>query len=85
MRLLTTLATAASIAAIATAPMAGGLANEIMEAPVEVVDEMAPAGPSINPTYIVLGVLAALLIANALSDDDDEPDEPEVVMVSELN
>jgi hypothetical protein len=36
-----------------------------MEAPVVVMEEPAPAGSSINPAFIVVGVLAALLIAAA--------------------
>jgi hypothetical protein len=31
----------------------------------------APATSSVKPAYIVLGVLAALLIASQLDDDDD--------------
>lgn len=83
MRITTTLAAAVTIAAFATTTMAGGLANEIMEAPADVTDEMAPAAKSsVNPTYIVLGVLAAVLIAAAVGQDDDD-DEPTEVMVEE--
>ncbi len=66
---------------------AGGLADEIVEAPVVVAEEPAPAGSSISPTYIVLGVLAALLIAAAVAEDDDDDDEddgPEVIEVSDI-
>lgn len=62
MRLTTTLAASAAIAVSAVAANAGGLNAEVMEAPVVVVEEAAPAG-SINASYIVVGVLAALLIA----------------------
>jgi hypothetical protein len=62
MRLTTTLAASAAIAVSAVAANAGGLNAEVMEAPVVVVEEAAPAG-SINSTYVVVGVLAALLIA----------------------
>ncbi|MBE0414330.1 hypothetical protein [Yoonia sp.] len=64
MRLTTTFA-AAAIAVSGVAAHAGGLSPEVMEAPVVVVEEAAPAGSSISSTYIVLGVLAALLIAAA--------------------
>lgn len=89
MRITHTLATAASLTALATATMAGGLSDEIMEAPVEVADELAPAGTSVNPTYVVLGVLAALLIAAAIAEDDDDdeeddtPTDDEVLLVPE--
>lgn len=74
MRLTTTLAAAAALAVSGVAATAGGMADEIMEAPV-VVAEPAPAGSSISPTYIVLGVLAALLIAAAVAEEDDEPNQ----------
>lgn len=64
MRLTTTLA-AAAFAVSGVAANAGGLSPEVMEAPVVVVEEAAPAGSSVNSTYVVLGVLAALLIAAA--------------------
>ncbi|WP_051108204.1 hypothetical protein [Yoonia vestfoldensis] len=67
----TTLATAAAFAAVTTVASAGGLSPEIMEAPV-VAQEAAPAGSSINPAFVVVGVLAALLIASSLSGDDED-------------
>ena len=63
MRLTTTLAAAAAIAVTGAAANAGGLAPEVMEAPVVVVDPVAPAG-SINSGYVVLGLLAALVAAS---------------------
>jgi hypothetical protein len=72
MRFTTTLAAAAAIALTSTTAFAGGVAPAMMEAPVEEVME-APATSSVKPAYIVLGVLAALLIASQLGDDDDEP------------
>ncbi len=76
MRFTTTLAAAAVCAAPALVAHAGGLADEIMEAPVVAVEsEVAPAGTSVNPTFIILGVLAALLIAAALNEDDDDDDD----------
>ncbi|MEL6682214.1 MAG: hypothetical protein AAFQ09_06165 [Pseudomonadota bacterium] len=78
MRITKTLATSAALIALGTAGMAGGLADEIMEAPVVAVDEApAPAGTSISPTFVILGVLAALLIAAAVADDDDDDDDTE--------
>ena len=68
MRLTTTLA-AAALAVSAVAANAGGMAPATMEAPVVVV-EPAPAGSSISSTYIVIGVLAALVIAAAANAQD---------------
>ena len=64
MRLTTTLAAAAAIAVAGSAATAGGLAPEVMEAPVVVVDTPAPAVGSINSGYVVLGLLAALVAAS---------------------
>lgn len=75
MRILTTFTAAASVAVLATSTMAGGLADEIIEPPVEVMTVDEPAGSSINPTFVVLGVLAALLLASTLQDDDDEDED----------
>ena len=75
MRILTPLMIAA-VSVSATLANAGGLSPEIMEAPVVVVDEPAPAGSSISPTYIILGILAALLIAAAVNTNDDEEEAP---------
>lgn len=71
MRFTTTLAAAAALAVSGVAATAGGMNNEVMEAPVVMV-EPAPAAPtsSVSPTYIVLGVLAALLIAAAVAEDN---------------
>lgn len=66
---------------------AGGLAEEIVEAPVMVEPAPAPQASSINPTYVVVGVLAALLIAaavNAADDDDDDDEEPAVGAPSDM-
>ena len=84
-----------SIALIATSAFvlfsslaqAGGLSDEVMEAPVVVVEEEpAPAGSSISPTFIIVGVLAALLIAAAVAanDDDDDDDEDDTVLTSDM-
>jgi hypothetical protein len=70
MRLTTTLAAAAALTISGFAANAGGLAPEVMEAPVVVVEEPAPAGSSINSTYVIVGVLAALLIAAAVNESD---------------
>ena len=70
MRFVTTLTAAAALAMTSTTAFAGGVSPAIMEAPdVEVMP--APATSSVKPAYIVLGVLAALLIASQM--DDDEP------------
>lgn len=69
MRITTTLAAAASIAVLSTSAFAGGMSPEVMEPPVMVEPAPAPAASSISPTYIVLGVLAALLIAAAAAED----------------
>jgi len=70
---------AAAFALTASSALAGGLSPEIIESsPEEVV-----ASPSVNPAYIVVGVLAALLIIAAVSsgdgddDDDDDDDDDE--------
>lgn len=64
MRMTKVFATAAAVAVLSTSAFAGGMAPEVMEAPVVAV-EPAPAGSSINPAFVVVGVLAALLIAAA--------------------
>ena len=69
MRITTTLAAAAALAVSGVAASAGGMAEEIMEAPV-VVAEPAPAASSVSPTYVGVGVLAALLIAAAVAEND---------------
>ncbi len=75
MRFTTTLAAAAALTVSGFAANAGGLNNEIMEAPV-VMEEpmMAPAGSSVSPAIIVLGVLAALLVISQLDSDDEDED-----------
>jgi len=72
MRITKVIATATAIAALSTSAFAGGLSDQIMEAPVVVEEEMAPATPSVSPTIIVVGILAALLLASNLDSDDDE-------------
>ncbi|PJI85062.1 hypothetical protein BC777_3058 [Yoonia maricola] len=72
-----TTALAAALALCTTSAFAGGLADEIVEAPV-MEEAVAPvAGSSVDPTYIVVGILAALLIAAAVNNDDDDDDEPD--------
>jgi len=54
---------------------AGGLAPQVMETPKVSNDALAPAPTSsIAPAYVILGVLAALLLANAVGGDDDDDD-----------
>ncbi len=74
MRITTSLITAAALAFSASAVQAGGLSPEIMETPVVVQDEMAPAGSSVSSGLIILGILA-LLIAAASSNDNGGTDE----------
>ncbi len=65
MRISTTLAAAAAIAVSGVAASAGSLAEPVRDmtiAPI-VMDAPAPAG-SVNPGYIVLGLLAALVVAS---------------------
>ena len=72
MRIFKSFVTAIAISALATTSFAGGLANEIMEAPVAMEDEMiAAAGPSIDPTLIVLGILGLLLLGASSSEGGD--------------
>lgn len=66
MRITTTLAAAATLAVVSTSAFAGGVAPVVIE-PVEVME--APKTSSVSPTYIVFGVVAALLIAAAASED----------------
>ena len=70
-------ALAAAIAVSASSAFAGGLSPEIVETPVMEEVMVAPAGPSIDRTYIVIGVIAALLIATAVGDDEEEEEEEE--------
>ena len=69
MRLINTLAAATALAVTGFAANAGGLAPEIVEPEVVVVDEPAPAGSSVSSTYIIVGIVAALLIAAAVEAD----------------
>ncbi|MEJ6403130.1 hypothetical protein [Yoonia sp. 2307UL14-13] len=71
MRLVTTFAAATALTVAGVAAQAGSLAPEVMEPPVVVVEEPAPAGSSINSTFVIVGVLAALLIAAAVNANDD--------------
>jgi hypothetical protein len=72
MRLTTTLAAAAALAVSGFAANAGGMDQPVMAAPVVMVEpEMAPKGSSINSTYLIVGVLAALLIAAAVNAQDE--------------
>jgi hypothetical protein len=71
MRLTTTLAVAAALAVSGVAATAGGMDAPVMAPPPVMVEPApAPATSSVSPTYVVLGVLAALLIAAAVAEDD---------------
>jgi Mn2+/Fe2+ NRAMP family transporter len=64
---------AAVIAVSASSAFAGGLSDQIVEAPV--MEEAVVAESRINTTYVVVGVLAALLIAAAVGREDDDSDQ----------
>ena len=79
MSILKTLAASTAIAAMATTSVAGGLSDQIMEAPVVAEEAMAPAGSSIDPALIVLGILGLLVLGASSSsgtDDGGEDKEP---------
>ena len=61
MRILNRIAATTAIIALTAPAFAGGLSDQIMEAPVVVEEEMAPAGSSIDPSLIVLGILVLVL------------------------
>ena len=65
---------------------AGGLSDQIVEAPVEQEPVIADAGPSINPTLVVVGIIGALLLAATLDDDDDssEPESTDTIESGEI-
>ncbi len=71
MRIMTTVIASAALLASTTAH-AGGLSNEVMEAPVIVEEPMMEPESSINPVYIIVGILAALLLASSLSEDETD-------------
>ncbi|MFO8126148.1 hypothetical protein [Yoonia sp.] len=66
-----TTAIAAVLALTATTAFAGGLSPAITETPL-VEDEIVAATPSIDPAYIVVGVVAALLIAASVGNDNSD-------------
>lgn len=61
---------AAALAVSSVSASAGGIAPEVIETPAVIVDAPSPAGSSADPAFIILGILAALLIASAASDND---------------
>lgn len=69
MRITNTVAAAASIAVLSTSAFAGGMSEEVMEAPVVMEEPMVeePAGSS-TIGIIVLGVLAAALLYAATQE-----------------
>ena len=72
MRITTTLAAAASVAVLSTSAFAGGMSDEVMEAPVVMDKPMdkamaEPAGSS-TVGIIVIGVLAAALLYAATQE-----------------
>ena len=73
MRITKVIATATAIAALSTSAFAGGLSDQIMEAPVVVEEEMAPAGTSVSPALIVVGILGLLILAGSADGGETEP------------
>ena len=72
----TLIAATAASAFAASAALAGGFADEIVEepvAPVVMVEPPAPAGSI--PGWVIPAALAAALIALAVSGDDSEEDD----------
>lgn len=65
MRTTTTIAAAASIAVMSTSAFAGGMSEEVMEAPVVMEEPVAEPAGSSTVGLIVLGVLAAALLVAA--------------------
>lgn len=68
MRNVTTIAAVAALSTVGFAAHAGQPEPAVMEPPIVVVEpDPEPAGSSISPTFIIVGVLAALLIAAAVN------------------
>ena len=85
MQILKNLTAATAIVALTTPALAGGLSDQIMEAPVVVEEEMAPAGSSLDPALIVLGILGLLLLGANLGDDDEGGSVSVCVQCPDLN
>lgn len=77
MRIAKTLVTTTMISLLTLPAFAGGLSDQIMEAPVAAEEAMAPAGSSVDPTLIVLGILGLLLLGASISDSGDSGSESE--------
>ena len=71
MRIMKNIVAATAIVALTTPAFAGGLSDQVMEAPVVVEEEMAPAGSSVDPSLIVLGILGLLLLGANMGSDDE--------------
>lgn len=69
---------AAAIALSANTAFAGGLSPVIVEAPA-MEQELVAANPSINPAFIVVGIVAALLIVSTVGNDSSDGSEGECV------
>jgi hypothetical protein len=66
MRLTTTFAAAAALAISGFAANAGGMDEPVMAEPVMIPEPVVePAGSSVNSTWLVVGLLAALVAAAA--------------------
>lgn len=73
MSLTKTVIAAVAATTVASTAFAGGFADEIVEAPVTIVEPAAPAGTL--PGWVIPAVLVAGLVALAVSDDDTEDDD----------
>ncbi len=71
MKMLRTIAASAAIATLGSAAIAGGLSDQIMEAPVVVEEAAATTGSSVDPALIVLAILGLLILSASQSESDD--------------
>ncbi|MEL7180508.1 MAG: hypothetical protein AAFN63_11815 [Pseudomonadota bacterium] len=60
-----------------TAASAGGLADEIVEAPVAVADPVEAAPASSIPGWVIPVAILALIVGVVASSDDDDDDDDE--------
>ncbi|MEJ8563200.1 hypothetical protein QTO30_19615 [Yoonia sp. GPGPB17] len=74
-RIKTGVSAIAALALTGTAVSAGGLADEIVEAPVAVEDPVAAAPASSVPGWVIPVAILALVIGVVASSDDDDDDD----------
>ena len=70
MRIAQTLFAATSMVALGTASMADTPSDDMMPAPVVMVEDMPPATSSVDLSDIIMAFLAALVIAAAVTQND---------------